>query len=87
MEEVISIEKSTGLCRNVFTNQKGKDIEEYFLQFKQNGYCVFLNGSNGMFSCSIYEARPEICKNYPSKPGQKDLCASHIQKNQGNIPG
>jgi len=47
----------------------GKAVEEYFLQFQKNGDCFFLNENNGSYSCSVYEIRPEICKNYPSKDG------------------
>lgn len=79
-DEMILLEKATGLLFEVFTNRKGKDVEEYFLQFKDNGYCFFLNESNGSFSCDVYEARPAICQNYPSKPTQKNLCDANMAK-------
>jgi Fe-S-cluster containining protein len=62
---------------DVFTNQKREIVEEYFLQFQKNGYCFFLSDKNGSFSCSVYEARPEICRNYPSKPIQQSACDSN----------
>ena len=78
--EITSLEKLTGIHPDVFTIPKGKIVEEYFLQFKNNGYCFFLCENNGSFSCGVYEARPEVCKNYPSKPIQKSACDSNINK-------
>ena len=72
--EINLLEKVTGLHPDVFTNGKMKEVEEYFLQFQSNGHCHFLNEKNGSFSCGVYEARPSICKNYPSRPVQQDLC-------------
>jgi Fe-S-cluster containining protein len=72
--EIFSLEKVTGVHSGVFTIPKGKAVEEYFLQFQENGYCFFLNENNGSFSCGVYEVRPGICKNYPSRPIQKEVC-------------
>lgn len=85
--EIMSLEKATGLHPDVFTNQKGQDVEEYFLQFQDNGYCFFLTESSGSFSCSVYDARPEICKNYPAEPTQKHVCEAHMKKFRGNTTG
>ncbi len=78
--EINSLEKLTGIPAEVFTNPKGKEIEEYFLQFQDNGYCFFLNENKGSFSCGVYEERPGICKNYPSSPIQKDVCDANKEK-------
>ncbi len=78
--EMDLLEKMTGVRSDVFTNPKGTEVEEYFLQFQENGYCFFLNENNGCFSCSVYEARPKICKNYPSQPIQKDFCDANNEK-------
>ena len=78
--EINSLEHLTGLQSNLFTNSKGKEIEEYFLQFKENGDCVFLNDNKGKYSCSVYEARPEVCKKYPANPPQKDFCLASSKK-------
>lgn len=80
--EILVLEKATGLHCDVFTNRKGNEPEEYFLQFKENGYCLFLTENNGSYSCSVYEARPAICQNYPSKPTQKVLCDVNMAKFQ-----
>jgi len=78
--EIISLEKLTGLHPDIFTNPKEKIIEEYFLQFQKNGHCFFLREKNGCFACTVYEARPVICRNYPSKPGQKVACDANKEK-------
>ena len=78
--EINSLEQVTGLHFDVFTNPKGKAVEEYFLQFQENGDCFFLNENNGSYSCGVYEARPGICKNYPSKPRQKEVCDTNRGK-------
>lgn len=42
--------------------ERGKPI----LKKKSDKWCVFLKKSeSGIFSCGIYDARPEICKKYP----------------------
>ena len=30
-----------------------------------NGYCIFMNIKEGKSSCSIYEMRPKICREFP----------------------
>jgi len=75
--EINELAKLTGLPFDVFTNPKGEAVEEYFLQFKENGDCFFLNEHNGEYSCCIYEARSEICINFPSKPRQNEVCAAN----------
>ena len=79
-QEIKSLEQETALHSARFTNQKGDRIEEYFLQFKENGDCCFLSEKNGFFFCAVYAARPEICKNYPSIPVEKDVCSKHWGK-------
>ncbi|PKN33949.1 MAG: hypothetical protein CVU61_10940 [Deltaproteobacteria bacterium HGW-Deltaproteobacteria-19] len=85
--EMYELEKLTGLSFDVFTNRKSEAVEEYFLQFLENGDCFFLNENNGDYSCRVYEARPRICRNYPSKPSQNEVCASNremiLRKNSG----
>ena len=75
--DINSLEKATKLYFDVFTNPIGKVIEGYFLQFQKNGDCFFLKEHNGSYSCSVYETRPEMCKNYPSKPKQKEFCSAN----------
>ncbi len=74
------LEEQTALNFDLFTNQKGREGEEYFLQFQENGDCFFLQGNDGSYFCGVYEARPGICKKYPSEPLQKKVCDAHMVK-------
>ena len=78
--EIILLEEVTALPFDVFTNAKGLASEEYFLQFQANGHCFFLEEKNGGYICGVYESRPGICKNYPSKPRQKEACFANRKK-------
>jgi Fe-S-cluster containining protein len=78
--EVFSIQKATGMHSDVFTNRKGENFEEYFMQFQNNGYCFFLKEKNGSFSCEVYESRPHICKNFPSESAQQDVCDANSKR-------
>jgi len=78
--EIFELEKMTGLPSGAFTNRKGGAVEEYFLDFKKNGDCIFLNENNGEYSCGVYEARSAICRNYPSKKSQNDVCDSNRKR-------
>ncbi|MDP3980392.1 MAG: YkgJ family cysteine cluster protein [Chlamydiota bacterium] len=77
--EINALEIFTGLHFELFTYSKGKADEGYFLKFEENGDCVFLNKNNNGHSCRVYEARPEICKNYPSNPSQNKACKANIK--------
>ncbi len=79
-KEINSLELLTGLHINTFLNSKGKTDEGYFLQFKENGNCFFLNENNGRYFCEVYKARPDICRNYPSTPCQQKACDSNMEK-------
>jgi Fe-S-cluster containining protein len=72
--EISALEKLTGLPSDVFANRKGEALEEYFMLFKENGDCCLLNENNGNYSCIAYEARSEICRNYPSSPSENKVC-------------
>ena len=84
--EISTLWQLTKLHSDVFTYQKDKIAEEYFLQFKENGDCFFLIEDNGCYSCSIYESRPGICKNYPSNPRQEETCDANRGKSQFGGP-
>ena len=72
--EINTLEKFTGLRFDVFANSKGKAAKEYFLKFKKNGDCFFLNENDGHCSCGVYDARSGVCRNYPSNPTQNNVC-------------
>ncbi len=82
-DEINALEKLTGLPLDEFTSSKGKDVEEYFLQLKENGYCLFLKEDKNSFYCSVYEARPELCRIYPAKPAEIDVCNKYLKKSGG----
>ncbi len=69
--DIEALEQATGLHHFVFTNRKGKAVEEYFLSFQENGDCFFLSENNAKYSCGVYEARPQVCRDYPLKPDRE----------------
>ncbi|MBN1224174.1 MAG: YkgJ family cysteine cluster protein [Candidatus Aminicenantes bacterium] len=75
--EVRELENLTGLTFVLFAIPKSEGVEEYFMQFKENGDCFFLNENNGDYSCSAYEARSEICRKYPSTPSENQVCEAN----------
>ena len=77
LNEINALEQISGLHCDVFAYPTGKVVEGYFLQFQGNGDCFFLNENNGIFSCRVYEARPGICKKYPTKPREKGICIAN----------
>lgn len=85
--EIVELGKLTGLPFSVFTNKVGKAVEKFFLQFKENGDCFFLNENDGGYSCGVYEARSEICRNYPSGPHQNEVCNANRALILRNNPG
>jgi uncharacterized protein len=78
--EILELEKLTKLPSEAFANQKGGAVEEFFLDFKENGDCIFLNERNGDYSCGVYEARSAICRNYPAKQSQNEVCDSNRER-------
>lgn len=56
-KDIRRIEKSLGKPREYF-------LENSSLK-KVNGYCMFLKRENGNNICSIYKARPSICRKWP----------------------
>ncbi len=74
--EIHKLEELTGLSIDKFTNPKGEESEGYFLQFKENGDCFFLKKTAGVYFCGVYEARPEKCRDYPSRTDQNEACQS-----------
>jgi len=82
--EITRLEKYTGLTFDQFTNPKGKAAEDgYFLLSLDNGSCLFLGEKDGHASCTVYEARPDICKAYPVNEKHlaycKDMQAQKVQ--------
>jgi len=80
-DEIDLLKLSTGLELDIFTNSKGEDGcgegEGYFLKFSLKGDCFFLKENNGRHSCSVYESRPSVCTNYPTRQKEKETCDAH----------
>jgi Fe-S-cluster containining protein len=77
LHEIRELKKLTGLPYEIYSGRIDEAGEEYYLTFKENGDCFFLNENNGDYSCRVYESRSEICRNYPSMPSQNDVCNSN----------
>ncbi|WP_289053356.1 YkgJ family cysteine cluster protein [Carboxylicivirga marina] len=64
--ELKALEDFTKMHRHEFTDPRGPSYDDgYFLKSKENGDCIFLKIDNGFFTCGVYEARADICRNYP----------------------
>ncbi len=73
-EDVKTLEDFTGLTAEEFTDSIDDTGEKRFLRFKENGDCIFLDMIEGAYSCSVYEARSVMCRDYPSTDIQRDTC-------------
>ena len=78
--EVSALKHATGLDSEVFADSRDTTVDEYFLQFKENGDCFFLIEHNGSYSCGAYAARPAICRSYPSEARQHQVCSDNKQQ-------
>lgn len=77
LHEIHELEKLTGLPFDIFSDRIDEAGEEYYLDFKENGDCFFLDENNGDYSCGVYESRSGICRNYPSMLSENDVCNSN----------
>ena len=80
--EIEEIASFTGLASEEFSNSGGRNGGKRFMQFKENGDCVFLNMTDGAYSCSAYEARSNICRGYPSNDIQDTTCRINSNRQQ-----
>jgi Fe-S-cluster containining protein len=80
--DIEEIESFTGLAPEEFSNSGGRNGEKRFMQFKENGDCVFLKMTDGAYACSAYEARSNICKGYPSDDIQVKTCRMNSNRQQ-----
>lgn len=74
----------TGLDVSVFAESDRKDEPGHFLKFQKSGSCIFLKEEVGRFICSVYEARPAICRAYPSTLVQDKACGDMWKKSVGS---
>jgi len=72
--DIDRLEAFTGHASEVFSNVDEIDSEKRFMKFNEIGDCVFLKKLNGRYACGVYEARPSICRAYPSTIAQNAAC-------------
>lgn len=72
--DIDRLESFTGFTPKEFVSCDEKDGENRFIKFKENGECVFLNNTDGHYTCGVYQARPEICSAYPWTDTQDTTC-------------
>jgi Fe-S-cluster containining protein len=73
-DDIKTLETFTGLCSEEFTSKIDNTGEKRFINFQDNGDCIFLTMIDGAYSCSVYEARPATCRGYPSTDIQRETC-------------
>jgi Fe-S-cluster containining protein len=72
--EIDALVAWTGMPPGSFANVKDEAADEFFLRFREDGTCVFLIEEGGSASCAAYEARPRVCRDYPTGPDQDKRC-------------
>ncbi len=72
--DVKRLEGFTGLAAEEFSDSSDKEGKLRFMSFQDNGDCVFLRTVNGAYSCGVYEARSDTCRNYPTTQSQIETC-------------
>jgi Fe-S-cluster containining protein len=85
--EIGALEAATGLHPDAFTEKKRTQPEEHFMHFGDDGHCIFLAAASGTHACSVYAARPAICRDYPWTQIQTAACDAHSEKCREKIPG
>jgi Fe-S-cluster containining protein len=73
-KDVETLESFTGIKSEEFTDSIEKSGEKPFMKFQDNGDCIFLKQKDGAYFCSVYEARSETCRKYPSTDVQRETC-------------
>jgi Fe-S-cluster containining protein len=73
-KDVGTLETFTGIKSEEFTDKVDKSGEKRFMKFQDNGDCIFLEKNDDGYFCSVYEARPETCRRYPSTDIQIKTC-------------
>ncbi|MGB1198451.1 MAG: YkgJ family cysteine cluster protein [Thalassotalea sp.] len=71
---------ATDLSPSQIAHSDRQEQAGYFLQFKDNGECIFLTYSDSSYSCSVYHARPSICRSYPKGKSQLTTCRENLIK-------
>jgi len=74
LKKVIKDMKALGIIKRY--NFKS---EKFVLQQKTGGDCIFMDQNKR--NCTVYENRPEVCRNHPEVAGPKKNYCPYIQKN------
>lgn len=64
---------------HILENEQAFWAGDHFISAKDGRVlfcCPFLAWEGGVASCSIYETRPEVCRNY--RPGSSEICPQWI---------
>lgn len=78
--EIERLSVFTGLEGCAFADSDRGLEPRRFLRFREGGSCIFLKESAGLAVCSVYEARPDICRSYPFTPSQDKVCEETWRK-------
>jgi Fe-S-cluster containining protein len=79
-DEIGALSRFTGLEEAAFSESDRSAKPEKFLKFQKSGSCVFLKEEAGKYACSVYEARPGVCRSYPFTPTQEKVCETIFDK-------
>ncbi len=77
VDEIGALSAFTGLEAVAFADSDRNLNPGHFLKFQKSGSCVFLKEEAGNYACSVYEARPGVCRSYPFTPTQDKVCAAN----------
>lgn len=73
-DDVARLVAFTGHDADAFTHVSDEATGERFLQFQENGHCIFHRLQDGRYLCSVYEARSALCRGYPTSEAQHQTC-------------
>lgn len=82
--EIGALSLFTGLESESFADTDRGANPRRFLKFQESGNCIFLRETDGNYACSVYEARPSVCRNYPFTTVEDDICSQTWLK---SLPG
>lgn len=78
--------KKLGYAEDKFITSYPSDEKRLFLKKDGKGWCVFLKqDKKGVYSCSIYNDRPEICQKYPFFTGKEKIISCLPQDIYPNV--
>ena len=92
---IVKLSKSdiNAIKKEGYSEEDFVDIDEslpeptkFVLRKKANGRCVFLlKNKKGVYSCKIYDARPNVCKRYPFLKNKVESCKPVMFRDQTDL--